>query len=126
MTSDLQYHRDAELFAAGICPVCLKQVGKTRPRHAMAQHFYKQKKVDLEHALYATTTYKQHFRHGRSKETRPAEAREIATILRKHVDKAILDTILRPRCQESERAHANVRRDCPAQTAIKACLPVAW
>jgi hypothetical protein len=118
MNKDQQYHRDAELFAAGVCPVCLKQVGKTRPRHAMVQHFYKLKKVDLEHALYAKTTYKQHFRHGRSTETRPAEAREIAAVLRRRVDKAILDTILRPQCQENERAHANVRRDCQAQTAI--------
>jgi hypothetical protein len=130
MKSNPQYHRDAELFAAGVCPVCLKQVGKTRPRYAMAQHFHKQKKVDLEHALYATTTYRQHFRHGRSKKTQPVKAREIAAVLHKHVDKAILDTILQPECQENKRAHANVQRDCPdqtisaspAQTAIKACL----
>jgi hypothetical protein len=115
MNRDQQYHWDAELFAAGVCPVCLKQVGKTRPRHAMIQHFHKQKKVDLEHALYATTTYKQHFRHGRSKETLPAEAREIAAVLHRHVEKDILDTILRPQCQENERAHANVQRNCQAQ-----------
>jgi hypothetical protein len=115
MTSDLQYHRDAEFFAAGICPVCLKQVGKTRPRHAMAQHFYKQKKVDLEHALYATTTYKQHFRHGRSKETLPAEAREIAAVLHRHVDKAILDTILQPDSQKKHQPDTNVQHNRQAQ-----------
>jgi hypothetical protein len=130
MTSDQQYHRDAELFAAGVCPVCLKQVGKTQPRHAMAQHFNKQKKVDLEHALYAKTSYRQHFRHGRSKETLSVKAREIVAMMHRHVDKDILDTILRSQCQENVRAHANLRRDCqaqtisasPAQTAIKACL----
>jgi hypothetical protein len=81
----------------------------------MVQHFHKQKKVDLEHALYATTTYKQHFRHGRLKEICPAKAREIAAVLHRHVDKDILDTILRPQCQENEMAHANVRRNCQAQ-----------
>jgi hypothetical protein len=116
MNSDQQYHRDAELFAAGVCPVCLKQVGKTRPRHAIVQHFHMQKKVDLEHALYATTTYKQHFRHGRLKKTLLVKAPEIVAMMHRHVEIDILDTILRPQCQENERAHANVRLDCKAQT----------
>jgi hypothetical protein len=116
MTSDQQYHRDAELFAAGVCPVCLKQVGKTRPRHAMVQHFHKQKKVDLEHALYAKTSYRQHFRHDRLKETPPVKAREIVAMMHRHVDEAILDTILQPECQENVRPHANLRRNCQAQT----------
>jgi hypothetical protein len=63
-----QYQRDAELFAAGVCPVCFRKVGKAKSRHAMVQHFYRYKKLDVQHALYSRTSYKQHFRHGRSKE----------------------------------------------------------
>jgi hypothetical protein len=102
MTSEQQreYQRDAELFAAGICPVCLKQVGKTKRRHAMVQHFYRQRKVSLEHALYMQTTYKQHFRHGRSKKPLClVQAKEVADMLLKHVDKSTLDEILQLKLQ---------------------------
>jgi hypothetical protein len=95
MTTE-QYQRDAELFAAGICPVCLKQVGKkTQSRHAMVQHFHRQKQVDLEHALYMECSYKQHFRHGRSKKPLcPVQAKEVADMLHRHVDKHTLNEVL--------------------------------
>jgi hypothetical protein len=94
MTTE-QYQRDAELFAAGICPVCLKQVGKTRSRHAMVQHFHRQKQVDLEHALYMECSYRQHFRHGRSKKPLcPVQAKEVVDMLHRHVDKHTLDEVL--------------------------------
>jgi hypothetical protein len=107
MTSEQQreYQRDAELFAAGICPVCLKQVGKTKRRHAMVQHFYRQRKVNLGHALYMQTAYKQHFRHGRSKQpVSPVHVKEIARMLHSHVDKHILETILQPKRQQKDPA----------------------
>jgi hypothetical protein len=64
-----QYQRDVELFAAGVCPVCSRKVGKAQSRHAMVQHFYRYNKIDSQHALYSKTSYKHHFRHGRLKES---------------------------------------------------------
>ena len=52
-----------------------------------------QKQVDLFHALYARTSYKQHFKHGQSKELSPVNPREIAAMLHRHVDKETFDTI---------------------------------
>jgi hypothetical protein len=69
-----QYRRDAELFAARVCPVCFKTIGKAQPRHAMVQHFYRYRKTDMQHALYSKTSYKHHFRHGRLKESLRAVA----------------------------------------------------
>jgi hypothetical protein len=93
MQSEQQYERDAKLINAGTCPVCFKTIGKTRSRHAMVQHFYRQKQLDLFHAIYAKTSYKQHFRHGRPKESSPVQPREIAAMLHRHVDKETFETI---------------------------------
>jgi hypothetical protein len=84
---------DAKLIKAGTCPVCFKAIGKTPSRHAMVQHFYREKQVDLFYALYAKTSYKQHFKRGRSKELSPVKPREIAAMLHRHVDKETFDTI---------------------------------
>jgi hypothetical protein len=86
MSSVQQYHRDAAMFAEGICPVCLTKVGKTRPRHSMIPHFHRHKQVNLEHALYMKSSYKQHFKPGRSsKPVRTANAEKVAELLRRHV-----------------------------------------
>jgi hypothetical protein len=80
--------------------VCLKQVGKRKPRHAMVQHFYRQRKVNLGHALYMQTSYRQHFRHGQSKKPLClVQAKEVADMLLKLVDKSTLDEILQLKLQ---------------------------
>jgi hypothetical protein len=94
MYSEQQYERDAKLIKAGTCPVCFKTIGKTPSRHAMVQHFYREKQLDLFHAIYAETSYKEHFKHGRSKELAPMQPREIAAMLHRSVDKETFDTIL--------------------------------
>jgi hypothetical protein len=82
MNSAQRYQRDAELFAQGVCPVCLKRVGKTESKYAMPQHFYRQKKVESKHALYSRTSYKQRFRPGRSKQPlHPVQAEQVARVL---------------------------------------------
>jgi hypothetical protein len=91
--SEQQYVRDAKLIKAGTCPVCFKTIGKTPSRHAMVQHFYREKQQDLFHALYAKTSYKQHFKHVRSKELAPVQPRKIAAMLHRHVDKETFDTL---------------------------------
>jgi hypothetical protein len=93
MYSEQQYERDAKLIKAGTCPVCFKTIGETQSRHAMVQHFYREKQLDLFHALYAKTSYKQLFRHGQSNDSSPVQSREIAAMLHRHLDKDILDTI---------------------------------
>ena len=92
-----RHDSDSALLSKNFCPVCLLKVGTTR--HALSQHFYRKKKIDLEHALYMDD-YREHFRHGRSKKpTRRVQTQELASMLRRHVGKQRFAELLKVNIQ---------------------------